>query len=1072
MKNIKRIICVITVLTFLVLPTPVSFADEEIRGFSENFSAMTVGKQPQGFNISSGWGSVLVGESEGNKYLHIKTDNDGAYVTVSREFEALMGTVTAKTDFMQENVKSDNNVIMQLLEDSTVVCSVETKDGNIIYKGISADTVLVSGYEVGRFYNIHVEIDTENGVAAIFTDGEKKAENIPLYNARSKVNVFKSYAFMSPGFILDNIYTAPSEVISHAEITGKDTQSIPGDTAAYSYEVTAYTASGMAVEAASFDFSTEPACEGVSLEAVSGKSAKITVTNSAAADTQYKIKAVLTSDSTVTAEKTITLKNAVFDHIEIEGNGVIPLYLSAPGDEHKYIAAAIDEFGNPMSSETFTWEMGGDAAEYFSMSANGTLKVLRTADLDSFIEIKAELASDPSKAQTKRIRLSDVKTYLNDMTRRAVVKEYLDTALEYAKDTYNGSPRLADGITKDGTHVLWHFPNGDKVPLADMGNEWALLRSMIAFSDTGGEPYYKDRAYELYKFTMENDLSPNNLVYWGSHAAIDLRNGKFNNQMGNYHEIEMKDMYFVPFYEIDEAKAIEMVKAIWKGHVIDWETLMFNRHAYFTKRVSDADTWDNLDQYDEDYYLDDPYIRVYEGTSFFLAASEYISAAVELYNRTGNINALTWARRMVQRYANLADPKTGIMPTLYNTPYGDPNTVPLPDWVLELDDMPYSYKSGYYGDRVYVQFADDMAAKGLITEDEKKYILEMYYNRNWPWAYDANMFSVLELVEAMGLEDESDEGYELFKLWMHGYKAYIDLAYEGNATISVSFAHGIKLDNYVTVVPGYTSRKGSVLDRSNVDVKTIVPAVAAIYKMDKFPELQDEKQVVWDFVRSMTDYYGIGDVGQPTEGVMPDLNLHTTNSDANALDAMLELYRHTGIEDYLTVARIIGNNIVEQEYDAGFFVPANMYSSWTSTHYSLVLLKLDAIINGTWSDALNFSFESYIYHQTYFVDDHGKVPTDQHSDKYWEAYTDVLPRKVRVDKTEIKMNVGETLGLNVTVLPDDAASKGFYWEIPDQGVVKIDDQNNIYAVGRGEVYIRAVINDTAIESEDIHIIVE
>ena len=132
MNKFKRIISVIlTASLFLLSFTSITFADGEA-GFSENFTSMEEGSTPTGFDVLSGSGTISVKERESNKYVEIENDNDGSYVTLSRTFEELLGTVTAQTDFRQSGVKSDGNVIMQLLNGSTLVCSVETSGGNKI----------------------------------------------------------------------------------------------------------------------------------------------------------------------------------------------------------------------------------------------------------------------------------------------------------------------------------------------------------------------------------------------------------------------------------------------------------------------------------------------------------------------------------------------------------------------------------------------------------------------------------------------------------------------------------------------------------------------------------------------------------------------------------------------------------------------------------------------------------------------------------------------------------------------------------------------------------------------------
>lgn len=1130
MKNLKRIIAAFSAVSMLALNGMPTFAQEE-DGFSENFNTLSVNAAPTGFDILSGSGTITVKERDNNRYVELESSTDGSYVTLSRSFKELTGTVSARADFCQGGAKSDGNAVMQLLYDNTVVCSVETSGGSLVYKTASANDIIKENYALDTTYAIHLEVNLDTGNTQIYINDALVKSDAAVLNSSAKVNRFRAYSFMSPGFELDNVSVLKSREITGAQISGADVQSIPptGESAVYEYTAAALTADGTA-QTASFDFAidgTAPA--GVTASATDGETVKITVSDAAAANTAYKLTAALSDNPAIKAEKTITLKRAVYKEMKIEGKGQIALGLTKSGDTFSYTAKVLDEFGNEMPQKAVDWSIDGAGASYVSIDSSGKLTVISPTDVSSEIELKATLREDDTKFAVRKIRLTDVRTYLSDETRRSVLKEYMDTVLEYGKDVYNASPRIADAVNRDGEAVKWRVQSGDEVPVADLGNEWELLRTMIAYSDTGGDPYYRSRAEEMYKYTFENDIEPiSGLVYWGSHKAIDLRTGKAtgdaNTGLGIFHEVELKDMYLSPLYRLDTTAAENLVKNIWMGHVLDWSNLMFNRHANYSQSHNKAITWDDVSQYDDDYYKNDAFVRDYDGCTFLLAASEYISLAVELYNKTGDEKALIWANRMAQRFANLADKKTGIMPSLYAMPYGDSritdadgnlSTNIRPKYIDYLATCPYAYQNAKYGDRVYVQFAEDMAAKGLLdgidvtehidlpqgsSENEKiadlirndgakALILEMYYNRNWPEAYSKSIFAIAELCEALGLEDENGAGFPLFAKWMHGYKSYIDLAYKGNSQIDVSFACGIKLENYVTAVPGYTSAKGSMLDTENIEFDVVVPAVGMIFILDRFDNdvpvyeeagnpaatvtVGDVKSTLWDFVNSMADYYGLGFLGKPTEGIAPRLNLHTTLSDANALNTIIEIYRNTGTEDYLDLARIVANNIVESDYDGGLFVPSSRYGTWTTSHAAAVIMKLDAIINDVWSDALDFSFESYVYHQAYYIDEHGKIPTKQHETRHTEEYKSVMPKKIKIDTTELKMNVGEKEKINVTVLPDDYdTSYGYYWEISDESVVMTDDNDNVIAIGKGEATIRAVVEDTDVESADIHIIVQ
>ena len=125
---------------------------------------------------------------------------------------------------------------------------------------------------------------------------------------------------MAPGFELDNISVSKSSVITQASLDGTETQSIPpqGESAVYEYSAAATTAEGT-LQAASFDFAIDgSAPTGVTLEVIDGTTAKITVANTASPDTEYKLVATISTNSSIKAEKTITLKEAVYKEIEIE----------------------------------------------------------------------------------------------------------------------------------------------------------------------------------------------------------------------------------------------------------------------------------------------------------------------------------------------------------------------------------------------------------------------------------------------------------------------------------------------------------------------------------------------------------------------------------------------------------------------------------------------------------------------------------------------------------------------------------------------------------------------------------
>jgi pectate lyase len=104
---------------------------------------------------------------------------------------------------------------------------------------------------------------------------------------------------------------------------------------------------------------------------------------------------------------------------------------------------------------------------------------------------------------------------------------------------------------------------------------------------------------------------------------------------------------------------------------------------------------------------------------------------------------------------------------------------------------------------------------------------------------------------------------------------------------------------------------------------------------------------LWKMARSSARAFGLGDIGEtPGNGVQ--VNLATENADAFALFSVLDLYRHTRADDYLKLARAIGNNIIMHYYHHGYFTP---YEDTIFANVNAIepyaLLALEAAIKGT-----------------------------------------------------------------------------------------------------------------------------
>lgn len=73
---------------------------------------------------------------------------------------------------------------------------------------------------------------------------------------------------------------------------------------------------------------------------------------------------------------------------------------------------------------------------------------------------------------------------------------------------------------------------------------------------------------------------------------------------------------------------------------------------------------------------------------------------------------------------------------------------------------------------------------------------------------------------------------------------------------------------------------------------------------------------------------------------------------------------------------------------------------------------------------------------------------------------------ITLDKTEAELSVGETLQLNATVLPEDAADASVTWATSNAKVATVNDNGEVTAIAPGEAIITATTNDgTSLQAE-------
>ncbi len=497
-----------------------------------------------------------------------------------------------------------------------------------------------------------------------------------------------------------------------------------------------------------------------------------------------------------------------------------------------------------------------------------------------------------------------------DEQRLEAVRAYADNVLEYGRDRYGDehTPLFADGLNVDAMEaVRWKY-DGNEWVISNMANQQNLFRVFTGLTQLTGEAKYEEAAKEAIAHMFEHHRSDCGLLYWGGHQFIDLETGNNHGEFdADCHEFKWNFPYYELMWEVDPEATERFLKALWNTHVRDWGRLEMNRHGSFGREMGDL--WDNEFEDPEPFF---------EGTAltFINAGSDLIYGAASLYALAGDEDALEWGLRLAEQYVNARHPETNLGVYQYSQPKrrGDPPEDP--------DHPRFTYST--YGDRAQRQFGPEF---GDIA-------LEGNFLRGDRGIYSRNAIIQLQLAEELG-----DAGEELLEWTREGMRAYAEYAYipERNA-LRPLWTDGTDLTGFEIQRPGYFGSEGQVIEEQTASL-IFFHSYALGYRLT-------EDEVLWDMARGVAEGHDLGDMGErPGEGV--DVNLDTSAHDPVAVFALVDLYRATGHEDYLNLARRIGDNIVEQRFHDGFFLPsADHYNASFDAVEPLALLTIDAALRG------------------------------------------------------------------------------------------------------------------------------
>jgi pectate lyase len=459
-----------------------------------------------------------------------------------------------------------------------------------------------------------------------------------------------------------------------------------------------------------------------------------------------------------------------------------------------------------------------------------------------------------------------------------VVQHYADRAIELGRDRYGSihTPLFVDGI-----HVSTHEPvqwlsDGEQWIISNFANQQNWMRTLVGLSKLGGDSKYEEIAEDALQFVFRH-ASYGDLLCWGGHMAYDLLDKKqvYASDKGPQHELKCHFPYYEWMFAVDANRTRAYIEAVWNSHITDWGNLEFSRHGQpVISRGDGVSIWDR------NFESGDVFFTA-KGLTFINAGSDLIYGAAMLSEFTGQEKPLQWAKRLAQRYVETRHPETG-----------------LGGYQFSISVLP-----GIRGDRAIEQFGEQLKEHAPIEAT-------LSVGRQIHTIIGESALCKLILAERLG-----DRGREFAAWAIEDLLAYGKYSYDSNIhSFHPMLSNGTRLTGLVMEKSGYYGKAGDTLPPVFADFKLLWSYVKG-YRSTR-------SQQLWDIAKSIAEGNGFGNIGNAGAEGNLEINMGTQCTEPTAIFAVLELYQATGKEQFLELAMVIANNLIEHRLIDGLFLPS------------------------------------------------------------------------------------------------------------------------------------------------------
>jgi pectate lyase len=504
------------------------------------------------------------------------------------------------------------------------------------------------------------------------------------------------------------------------------------------------------------------------------------------------------------------------------------------------------------------------------------------------------------------------------------VRTFADSVLQNGRDIYgpNTTPLFADGLNiKTMEPVRWKC-RGQTWVLSNFASQQPLLRTLDGLTALTGQKKYRQAAEQATGYALQNLTSPNGLLYWGGHLAWDLEKEQPVGQYTDVHELKCHQPYYQIMWRVNAQTTRKLMESVWAGHILDCSRLDYNRHASVKKSVSL--NWTQKFNVN----IEVPFPTKSSNLSFANVTPPLMHTGIMLAILDKDTDALTWTRRLVHRWQQGKDPKTG------------------------LCGGQLSYRKQ---DR-----AQDALGHVHPNINEAKVVASYHQTGRYHDLPLAQMQAASALMEAGG--KYAMIGHEFIFWASEDLKIYTRHSYDAKT------GQFIALMTDGTPINWQQSRSGYYIPASFAPRKPdgfILWGYAMAYQLTS-------DQTHWQMARNIFRQLEFGNIGLP-DGTGSSIKYDTDHNDWRTIYALLELHQATKNAIFLRLACSIADNLLKMQTPTGLFPRSARQWARTGDEIPFALLHLAAAIKGKGSLLPSPIFDNRFFHCEY----HGQLEKHQ-----------------------------------------------------------------------------------------------